>query len=217
MSHLTEEQLNLYLDDEISTAERAAVEVHLADCDACRAELASLQTLFAALDALQPETPNADLTPFVLREIASERRRAVRRRRISWLVPVLQGVGIVLLLVFGWSALAMRYDTLAQRIPVEAVRATWADTLTREEIFWTVSISRWRTWWAEAMADVLDLPATLGQAIIGRLPQIPDLGLTTPQIIALGLAVALVWLLGNSILLRTSAVGLNSSRHSHHQ
>lgn len=216
MSHLTEEQLNLYLDDDLTTAARAAVEAHLADCDACRAELASLQTLFAALDALQPETPNADLTPFVLREIASEQRRGVQRRRISWLIPVLQGVGIVLLLVFGWSALAMRYDALAQRIPVETVRATWSDALAREEVLWTISIARWQTWWAETLADVLDLPATLDQAI-GGWPQPLDLGLTTPQVIALGLAAALVWLVGNSILLRTSAFGLNSSRHSHHQ
>jgi hypothetical protein len=216
MTHLTEEQLNLYLDDEPSAVERASVEAHLADCDACRAELASLQTLFAALNALQPETLTTDLTPFVLQEIPSERRRAVRRWRISWLIPVLQGVGIVLLLGFGWSALAMRYDALAQRIPVDAVRATWADTLTWEEALWTTTVARWQTWWAELLADVLDLPATLGQAI-RRWPQLPDLGLTTPQIIALGLAAALVWLVGNSILLRTNAIGLNSSRHSHHQ
>jgi anti-sigma factor RsiW len=83
MSHLTEEQLNLYLDDELSTVERAAVEAHLAGCDACRTELASLRALFTALDALQPAALAADLTPVVLRGVAAERRRTVRRRRIS--------------------------------------------------------------------------------------------------------------------------------------
>jgi len=90
MSHLTEEQLNLYLDNELSTSECAAVEAHLVGCDVCRAELASLQALFTALDALQPDALAADLTPVVLHAVAAERRRAVWRQRISWLVPTLQ-------------------------------------------------------------------------------------------------------------------------------
>ena len=50
MAHLTEEQLNLYLDNELSTPEHTVVEAHLADCSACRSELASLEILFFALN-----------------------------------------------------------------------------------------------------------------------------------------------------------------------
>lgn len=205
MSHLTEERLNLYLDNELSTTERAAVEAHLAGCDACRAELASLQALFTALEALQPEALAADLTPRVLRGIAAERRRAVWRRRISWLVSALQGAVVVLLLVFGWSALTTRYSELAQHLPTEALRATWADTLARGGILWAATVAQWQAWWAEAAANVLDLPASLSQAI-GYWPQLPGLGLTAPQMTAVSLAAVLMWLAGNSILLRTAAV-----------
>jgi predicted anti-sigma-YlaC factor YlaD len=217
MSHLTEEQLNLYLDDELLTVERAAVEAHLAGCDPCRAKLASLQTLFTALDALQPEALAADLTPVVLRGVAAERRRTVRRRRISWLVPALQGAAVVLLLVFGWSALATRYAELAQRIPAKALYAAWTNALARGGTLWAATIAQWQMWWAEAVADVLGLPASLGQAT-SHWPQLPGMGFTPPQAIAISLAAILMWLVGNSLLLRTAAARLSLNHHlNHHQ
>ena len=64
--HLTEEQLNEYLDHE--TAERRVIEAHLDSCDECAARLSALQALFAELDSL----PEVELTrnlaaPFTLR------------------------------------------------------------------------------------------------------------------------------------------------------
>lgn len=216
MSHLTEEQLNLYLDDELLAVECAAVEAHLADCDVCRAELASLQALFTALDALQPKALAADLTPVVLRGVAAERRRAVRRRRIGWLVPALQGAAVVLLLVFGWSALATRYAELAQRIPAEVLYAAWTNVLARGGALWAATVAWWQTWWAGAVADVLGLPASLGQ-VTSHWPQLPGLGFTTSKAIAVSLAAALMWLVGNSILLRTAAVRQSLNHHFNHQ
>jgi len=216
MSHLTEEQLNLYLDSELSTVERAAVEAHLAGCDACRAELASLQALFTALDALQPEALAADLTPVVLRGMAAERQRAAWRRRIGWLIPALQGVAAVLLLAFGWSALATHYGELARRIPAETLYAAWTSVLARGGALWAATIAQWQMWWAEVIADLSNLPAILGQAT-GRWPQLPGLRLSTPQAVAISLAAALMWLVSNSILLRMAAVRRSLSRHPNHQ
>ncbi|MDO9301711.1 MAG: hypothetical protein Q7T89_10020 [Anaerolineales bacterium] len=64
--HLTEEQLNEYLDNE--TAERAQIEAHLSSCDECAVRLSMLQHLFSELDSL----PELELTrnlaaPFTLR------------------------------------------------------------------------------------------------------------------------------------------------------
>ena len=64
--HLTDEQLNEYLDHE--TAERRVIEAHLDSCDECAARLSALQALFAELDSL----PEVELTrnlaaPFTLR------------------------------------------------------------------------------------------------------------------------------------------------------
>jgi anti-sigma factor RsiW len=214
MAHLTEEQLNLYLDKELSPGERAAVEAHLAGCEACRIELVSMQTLFTALDTLQLETLVADLAPLVLDDVAAERQRIIRRQRMGWLASGLQGVVIILLLFFRWSILAMRYDELAQHIPTEVLDTTWTNTLAQSSIFWTATITHWQTWWSETITGLLDLPAVLGQTT-SQWPQFSGLGLTTPQITTISLVAILMWLAGNSILLRKVA-GTNSSRHSNH-
>jgi hypothetical protein len=57
--HLTEEQLNEYLDNE--TANRAEIETHLDSCDECAARLTTLQALFADLDSLPEVTLSCDL------------------------------------------------------------------------------------------------------------------------------------------------------------
>ncbi|MEW6086345.1 MAG: hypothetical protein AB1607_17310 [Chloroflexota bacterium] len=54
--HLTDDQLNEYLDNESS--ERAQIVSHIASCTDCAARLTALQTLFAELDSL----PELELT-----------------------------------------------------------------------------------------------------------------------------------------------------------
>ena len=69
--HLTDDQLNEYLDNE--TGERAQIESHLSSCAECAARLTVLQTLFTEIESL-PElelthsfaarfTPTPSLTP----------------------------------------------------------------------------------------------------------------------------------------------------------
>ena len=57
--HLTNEQLNEYIDNE--TANRAEIETHLDSCGECAARLSTLQTLFADLDSLPEVTLSRDL------------------------------------------------------------------------------------------------------------------------------------------------------------
>ena len=57
--HLTNEQLNEYLDNE--TANHAELETHLDSCDECAARLSDLQTLFADLDSLPEVALSRDL------------------------------------------------------------------------------------------------------------------------------------------------------------
>ena len=56
MIHLTDEQLNEYLDNE--TKERVRIEAHLSSCDDCAARLTALQDLFAEIESL----PELELT-----------------------------------------------------------------------------------------------------------------------------------------------------------
>jgi len=48
--HLTDVQLNEYLDNE--TAERAQIELHISSCDECAARLTTLQDLFSEIESL---------------------------------------------------------------------------------------------------------------------------------------------------------------------
>ncbi len=54
--HLTDDQLNEYLDE--ATTERAQIEAHLSSCDECAARLSTLQNVFTELDSL----PELELT-----------------------------------------------------------------------------------------------------------------------------------------------------------
>jgi len=64
--HLTEEQLNEYLDE--ATIERAQIEAHLSSCNECAARLSTLQNVFAELDSLPELELTRDLAvPFILR------------------------------------------------------------------------------------------------------------------------------------------------------
>ena len=57
--HLTDEQLNEYLDN--ASTERSFIETHLDSCDECAARLSTLQTLFADLDSLPEVTISHDI------------------------------------------------------------------------------------------------------------------------------------------------------------
>ena len=57
--HLTNEQLNEYLDNEIPN--RAEIKTHLDSCDECAARLSTFQALFADLDSLPEVTLSRDL------------------------------------------------------------------------------------------------------------------------------------------------------------
>jgi hypothetical protein len=69
MNHLTETQLNEYLDGIMEAPEQDLMQAHLSDCADCRARLAALQTVFKALAALPEETPRVDLTLSILRAL----------------------------------------------------------------------------------------------------------------------------------------------------
>ncbi|HTX91093.1 MAG TPA: zf-HC2 domain-containing protein [Anaerolineales bacterium] len=72
MNHLTETQLNEYLDDTLSAARRTQVEAHLSTCAACRAELKALRGVFQALAALPEASLPRDLTPSVIRNASGQ-------------------------------------------------------------------------------------------------------------------------------------------------
>jgi anti-sigma factor RsiW len=84
--HLTDDQLNEYLDHE--TTERAQMESHLASCDECAARLSALQNLFAEIESL----PELALTRPLAMPFTSTRSLPARLPRWLPLTMVLQAV-----------------------------------------------------------------------------------------------------------------------------
>jgi hypothetical protein len=68
MKHFSEMELIAYRDGDVK--EREAVRAHLAECAECRAELAEIEKVFAAMDAVPVPDPGEDYGQRVWRQIA---------------------------------------------------------------------------------------------------------------------------------------------------
>jgi hypothetical protein len=68
MKHFSEMELIAYRDGDVK--EREAVRAHLAECAECRAELAAIEEVFAALDAVPVPEPGEDYGQRVWRQVA---------------------------------------------------------------------------------------------------------------------------------------------------
>src|SRR5439155_10215499 len=112
MSHVDEGALHAYLDGELPSAERAALEAHIAQCESCRAQLVEERALLdranALLGAARP----------VERPVPSfeQLRRAPKRSPWRVRTPVAWAASIVLALGFGYYLASMR----AYRVAPEA-------------------------------------------------------------------------------------------------
>jgi anti-sigma factor RsiW len=69
MTHWSE-RLSEYLDDELTPAERAACEAHLAECEPCRVVADDLRRVTAFAREDTDQTPTSDLWPAILSQIS---------------------------------------------------------------------------------------------------------------------------------------------------
>ena len=82
--HLTEEELNEYLDNEIQ--DRVPIELHLSSCAECAARLDALQALFAEIESL----PELELTRSIAARFAPSPGMPVTVPRWLTLTAILQ-------------------------------------------------------------------------------------------------------------------------------
>jgi negative regulator of sigma E activity len=80
-THWTE-RLSEYLDDELTSSERAACEAHLSNCAACRGALRELEAVVAFARTDEDRVPATDLWPDILQRIAVERPDHSTARRV---------------------------------------------------------------------------------------------------------------------------------------
>jgi len=120
-------RLSEYIDGELDSSERAALEAHLATCGQCYATLGELRQVVARAKSLEDLPPTTDLWTGIAREIRREqapaRRDRLVRRRFSLTVGQLLAASIALVLLSGGSAwLALRQGPTDTPEPIAVTR-----------------------------------------------------------------------------------------------
>lgn len=175
--HLTEEQLNEYLDE--ATNERAQIESHLSSCDECAARLSTLQDLFAELESLPELVLTRDLSeapPWGAAPFAP--RPSLPAQIPAWL-PLTVTLQAALALV----ALIIAAPFVSQLLPVFEMPSL-------SNVFIQLQ-TQWTTW--------LDI---LSKIQMPSMPEIPVVGLSSLYIALTLAGVSMLWLVGNGLLLR---------------
>lgn len=115
------DRLSEYLDDELSPGERAQVEAHLSECEACTTVLDELRAVTAQAATLPSTPPTVDLWPGI--EARLERRAVVapfRERaaqRFSFTMPQLAAAAAALILLSGGSVWLSQYGGRTTSLP----------------------------------------------------------------------------------------------------
>ena len=123
-------RLSEYLDGELDSSERSALEAHLATCGQCYATLGELQQVVARAKSLEDRPPTKDLWVGIRAGLTQESearltpgRRPGVSRRFSFTVPQLLAASIALVLLSGGSAwLALRQGPTNTPEPIAVTR-----------------------------------------------------------------------------------------------
>jgi anti-sigma factor RsiW len=110
------DRLSDYIDDEVSGAERVAIETHVAACAECRMVLGELRRVVEHAAALADAPPDRDLWPAIAARVSAPPapwrgtllfRRLVSARRFSFTLPQLAAASLAIMLLSGgvvWMA-----------------------------------------------------------------------------------------------------------------
>ena len=123
MSDRWMDRLSEYLDDELTTAERSALEAHLETCTPCAALLGELRRVVYRARQMEERAPGRDLWPGIAGRIgATPVRVAPVRRRWSFSVPQLAAAAVMLMTLSGGTVwLLQSNDDIPPTGPVAAV------------------------------------------------------------------------------------------------
>ena len=192
MKHLTNLLLNQYLDQALNADDLHRVETHIKECSVCHARLEELQTLASELKDYREETLPRDLTSSILRELSEQRIRAVYRLLLFAQSAISVGVVVLLLTQFDQSR-------------------TFLNVIERSYTLWPVLFSPgsaipWPTWSAinPGLTTLMDRFLSVTGSL-ARLNPLLRPGILFPKhglsLLVIGLAVSLLWILGNTALL----------------
>ncbi len=183
MNHPTDSQLNEYLDRAMDESARRALDLHIAECEACRARLEELQFLFSELENLPESDLARDLAPSILPQLPV-------RRSNRWNPSIAAQLGAALGAFF-WLAVQF-----ADSIPSMLGKAA-------ELKFPFLSIQAFHFIWPS-------LPPTDLQSWFSFRPPIfifsplrfPEFQISEFNLLLIGAGISILWLIGNLSLLR---------------
>ena len=185
-SHHDEWSLQEYLDGVLADEDRERLELHLAQCDDCAAEYASLKYLYSEMERLPDEPLAHDISARVIRSIALKEDR----KPTLYLVITAQLTAAIIVFAAIWPRISLelnsRYSLVQLLEPLRNFEELSAQgtLFVREFLNW-IHIQ----WIATLSMPAIDWPIT---------------GL--PLALAVG-GMTLLWLLGNGLLLRQPANG----------
>ena len=192
MEHLTEEQLNEYLDGLLDEQTHQRVEAHLVGCAECRSLAKNLELVFASLDNL-PEVPLAhNLAPSVLANLPPKTPVRIWTRAFAaqW--------GIVV------GTLVWLGSQLIPLVRIPQVALPKVPNIDLETLLTRLLIIRFSMPDSRFAAIKYQLPQlhfqlpALNPSTVFKLSLQPS----TAHIAALMISALLLWVLGNVILLR---------------
>ena len=172
--HLTDEQLNEYLDHEAS--DRVQIELHVASCKDCSARLSALQDLFSEIESL----PELELSPDFAVGFISSPNQPVPLPRSLTLTATLQAA----LAVLGTIAAAPFVMQFISSYVPNLSTPSLVDVFMQLQNQWTV--------WLDALST---LPTP-------TIPEIPAINVSSLFVMSTIIGVSLLWLVGNGLLLR---------------
>lgn len=173
--HLTDEQLNEYLDNE--SDEHVQIEAHLSACADCTARLMALQTLFAEVESLPEVALSGSLAvPFT---VDSNVPLPQSLRWLTWTTSLQAAVAVIALIT-----------TAPLIMQLLSPYFSGVHVLSSAEIFLELQ-SIGKGW--------LDLFSQLRAPV---LPSMPVVELSSLVIVLTLVGVSALWLIGNGLLLR---------------
>lgn len=172
--HLTDEQLNEYLDHE--SYERAEIEAHLLACADCAARLSVLQTLFDEIESL----PDLALSHSIAARLTLPSRRSTALPRSLTLTVTLQAALAIVTIILAAPFVMQSISPYVLNLPSPSIG----------EVIMQIQ-SQWILW--------LD---ALSQFQLPSIPEVPVMELSSLFVMLTVIGVSLLWLIGNGLLLR---------------
>jgi anti-sigma factor RsiW len=172
--HITDLQLNEYLDNELK--DPAPVELHLSSCAHCAARLVALQALFNEIESLPELSLSRDLALPITHQIS----RRISFPRFLRLTVILQAVASIIAMIFAAPFVMQVISPYVSGIQ----KPVLVDLVLQLQTQWTI--------W-------LNLLAQFQPPIIPEIPVIELSGLFLMLAVA---GVSVFWLIGNGLLLR---------------